>query len=1076
MRLKIFFSTLLLIVTVNARSLLYKQYNVGDGLIQSNVRGIAQLEDHEMVFLTSMGLSIFNGVEFYSPVNKEIQKYITTVALVDSALWIGTLNNGIFVWKDDRIIKHYGENSFLPGLRINKILQIDDAVYIATNNGILVIDKNGQRVYDKERGLASSIIISFHVDDQENIWVTFIQGFGVITADGKIINVADRKLFKNPFCNDVVVDRHGFTWVATRQGLLIFPRDELLQYGKLKKKKWFYAPGIKDDFINDMVIDKFGDIWLGTENGILKFEFSTLDKISLNKISYEHFVSYTLENYFVRTLFIDIEHNIWVGTRGGGVIKIQSDIFLTYDLQDGMLNREILAIYQTSDKNIWFGTNMGISRLRNNKIRNYIKKDGVPHNVVTCFYENENKELMVGTWNGLTVLRRGRFHPIRPPERIPLKILDIMQIDKRLYWLGTNRGLYQFDLYKRKFFKITKYPQLLGETITNIYKSEGEGRLYFVTYKDVYQLSSSGDSLISLRKFYNISTQSFSCVNYSRELGLLIGTSEGLYIADKDSVYMHLSEAKSLIDDWVISIVMENDRQFWIGSNKGVSLIAIDENNEIFSKEFSSKNGFIGEELITAKSMYKDKEGHIWFGTFLGASKYVKEKDILNTVPPVVKIKKLRIYQTEKKGDGLLQLKYDENTINIEYLGISFRDEKDVVYKYRLLGYQDEWSKSTHSREANYYNLPSGSYTFEVTACNRDGFWSETPVSTKLRILKPYWQTRTFISGLTFFIFFITYLIFRRRFIKVSSEKKKLEMKVQERTSTLIEQQKKLLKNNEELEKLTYDLRSSMKKLQNAQFHLVQSEKMASLGTLISGVTHELNNPVTFIYSNFNSLKEYLDSIIMVLNEVKKEYMNADLQRLFDDEDIDYIIEDLPQLLSGIEYGTNRIKDIVMQLYRFSHPGKNSQKVIVKENLQLTLDLFLNQYKRQITVYQDIEQLPMIEVPGGELNQVFLNVLVNAAHAIIKHKGEGNIWISAVADDEFIRVSIKDDGGGIPNNIKDKIFDLFYTTKPIGEGTGLGLSLSYTIMKNMGGDLILQDADDGAEFIIVIPIIATYNE
>jgi signal transduction histidine kinase len=318
----------------------------------------------------------------------------------------------------------------------------------------------------------------------------------------------------------------------------------------------------------------------------------------------------------------------------------------------------------------------------------------------------------------------------------------------------------------------------------------------------------------------------------------------------------------------------------------------------------------------------------------------------------------------------------------------------------------------------------------------------------------------------------LAYLYFRAKIRKVREERDLLERKVVARTKTLIEQQRRLIETNQQLQKLTNELRTSMEKLKTAQLQLIQSEKMASLGTLIAGVTHELNNPITFIYSNFESLKDYISSITRILKSIRKDLVKNDpkLNELYEREDIEFIMEDLPQLLKGIEYGANRIKDIVAQLYRFSHPGKNRDKIDVHENIELTLNLFLNQYKRHVNIIKEYGEIPVVDAPSGDLNQVFLNLLVNAAYAIKMNQGEGNIWIKTWAENDHIFISIKDDGGGIPEEIQDKIFDPFFTTKPIGEGTGLGLSLCYTIIQNLNGDIEFRNVDGGAEFIVKIPV------
>ncbi|MCK5075631.1 MAG: hypothetical protein KAR38_04600, partial [Calditrichia bacterium] len=524
----------------------------------------------------------------------------------------------------------------------------------------------------------SSIVINFDVDKEGNIWLTTIKGFSVITKDKRIFNLTDSKIYKNSFCETIKNDRYGHVWVGTREGLLVFDKKKFLQNGKLVNALWFYKGQISNDFITKIVEDKFGDIWIGTKNGILKYEFSSNKKMDKKNIHKSQFIYYLIENLFTKDIFVDIEHNIWLGTRGGGVIKIQGDVFWTYDLNDGLLNREILSIYQTKDKSIWFGTNDGVARLLNNKISTYTTKHGLPHKVVTAFQEAKNGSLLIGTWNGLALLKSNRVLNI-PNKEISnnFRVFDIIKRDNKEYWLATNRGLFHFNLYIKKYKRIEKYPALINNRINSIYV-QNDSLIHFIGNHDLFQLNINKDSIISLKEKYNIKSDFFTAISYSPTVGTLIGCRNGIHFVKDDSVYLHLDSKNYLIDDWVISILAVNDNQFWVGGNKGVSLITIDDKNNIFAKNYSSKNGFIGEEIITENSMFKDMNENVWFGTFLGVSKYIKEKDVINSVPPTVKIEKIRVFYKEATMKYLQNLEYDQNSISITFIGISFRDERDV--------------------------------------------------------------------------------------------------------------------------------------------------------------------------------------------------------------------------------------------------------------------------------------------------------------------------------------------------------------------------------------------------------------
>lgn len=1074
--ISIFF--LLFFVSLYARNLQYKQYNVQHGLRQSQVSKIMQLPSFEMVFGTVSGLSYYDGVEFVNPEDSVHQVHPYSLAIVDSQLWIGTQDKGIYKVRNKKLVGILNSKCGLPGNWVNEIYQKNKKIYVATNRGIVIFEDSDTTYYNRKNGLLHDVVLDIFVDNDENIWYTTFWGFGVITKEGEIINTDGRKSFKNPFCEDILVDSYGHVWVGTRKGLLIFDRDEYLLRKKLRSPLWLYAPQLKEDYITVFQEDDFHDIWIGTKHGIIKYEYSSFSEESRGQIYLNRFFYFPLKYLSIKDIYLDVENNIWIGTRGGGVFKIQGDLFWSFDLNDGLLNQEILAIYEDNKGHIWVGTNAGCSRFDGYHFTNYTTDDGLPYNIVTCFTMDKNNRIWAGTWRGIALFNGKKFihFPIdfiKSYEQF--RVYDIVQISDTILWLATWRGLAQFNITKNQYRFIDKYPELKNVRISEMKKISGN-IIAFTTDNKVYLLNLKTSKLIEKNINIPKNDLKIQTVKFISPHSYLIGSNHGAYFYKADTLFYHFTKKNYLIDDGVIALLISDSVSYWFGTNKGVTHI-ISDKNKFIAKHYSSKNGFYGEEIITNHSIFEDRESNVWFGTFLGLSKYIKYKDIPNKIPPKIKIKSLRIFKKEVSGSSQLTLSYKENTIAISYIGISFRDESDVQYKYRLLGHQEDWSPPTAEREAVYFNLPSGTYTFQVMARNRDGIWSESPVEITFTILAPFWETPQFIALLMLITVGLVFLYFKNKIKKVRIERDILEQKVVTRTKTLIEQQKRLLETNQKLQKLTNELRTSMDKLKKAQLQLIQSEKMASLGTLIAGVTHELNNPITFIYSNFESLKEYIDSIMKLINEIKKEYYskNEKLRKIFDEEDLDFVLEDLPQLLQGIEYGSNRIKDIVAQLYRFSHPGKNKERMDIHENIELTLNLFLNQYRQYVTIEKEFGKLPTIEAPSGELNQVFLNLLVNAAYAIKNNRGEGTIWIKTWTDEKYIYISIRDNGGGVSQEVQEKIFDPFFTTKPIGEGTGLGLSLSYNIITNLRGELILKNVDGGAEFIVKLPIENEFN-
>ncbi|HAT31654.1 MAG TPA: histidine kinase [Janthinobacterium sp.] len=266
-------------------------------------------------------------------------------------------------------------------------------------------------------------------------------------------------------------------------------------------------------------------------------------------------------------------------------------------------------------------------------------------------------------------------------------------------------------------------------------------------------------------------------------------------------------------------------------------------------------------------------------------------------------------------------------------------------------------------------------------------------------------------------------------------------------------------------------------KLAETQNQLLQSEKMATIGQLAAGVAHEINNPVSFVNSNLGALKRYTDGMLQLLaayaavEGALSGDMLGDIKRLKQEIDVDFLNEDIGSLLAESLDGLQRVKNIVQDLKDFSHVDESERQwADLEAGMESTLRVVWNELKYKADVQRDYAKIPQIECLPSQLNQVFMNLLVNASHAIAER---GVITIRTGHDGDAVWVEVEDSGGGIAPANLGRIFDPFFTTKPIGKGTGLGLSLSYGIVQKHGGRIeVKSELGKGSAFRVILPRLA----
>ncbi|WP_336517116.1 ATP-binding protein [Pollutibacter soli] len=1082
------------------------QFSEEEGLPGTSVN--ASLIDKQGVIWLAVGRKLvrYTGDQLYTwsfmPRNTIADAAVITHLALDSMgrMWVGTLSDGAYILDID----HDSFWFFPSSDRVADMLcDHQGMMWVASvNRSLLLIDPVTMKfrsVFATDSLLNDHRPLTLIEDAAHNIWLGQNNKISVIDSTRKRIKIiGNDKLAGLNAVLELYQDLKGNVWVGS------FNRE-------------FYSVSLNEDLITtyskkngtntnlfDITEDRIGRMWISARDTIyiINKDKSAFKIIPLNARIFQRYKS---------TLFTDPSGNIWAGTLNNGLLVFDADNVLPqhFDKRNGLVDGNVWGTFEENDGTIWIGTNSGLNIYNpvTSSIRTLSKTQGLHGNDVKVIGSLGNDELYAGNIPGFTIFNKKKktFENYGKDQGFPRAVFSITADSSGNWWVASVPELMVYNREKKNLKKLDYHGGLIGTACYGLI-TDKKGLLWVATDSGLMIIDQHKNSIRYLREKEGMPSDFILKVMESGSGDIWVAGMGGISIISTDKNTITNITAKEGLLPADIYDLLEKDGIMYAGSSSGLFQIFLPDSSKgpnshdkkFRLRNFNKKEGFPFNDHNQMAGMVR-RNGEIWLGVTPVLTILTETTNRIDSAPaqvmvtgisaldhplsfdtktqplpelpltdslknaaekiPAVPISEQAAFLTQNRirydsatavfhiPSGL-SLPHNQNSLNFSYSNPSITGRDKIVYRYILEGEDEEWSAETpRPFTRNYYNLKPGHYTFKVASKGFNGVWSE-PASLQFPIRPPWWLTWWAYILYAGVFAGTAWLVAGYRSRRLKRENQILEEKVTHRTA---------------------QLNKSLEDLKLTQSQLVQSEKMASLGELTAGIAHEIQNPLNFI-NNFS------DVSMELLGEMENELDNGN------SNEAKLIANDVKSNLEKVIHHGKRADSIVKGMLQHSRGNSGVKEPVdlnamADEYLRLSYQGLRAKDKSFNTHFETHfdPAVGTVQVVPQDIGRVLLNIYNNAFYAVYEKKRTSLngysplVKVSTRKKNNVIEISVKDNGNGIPDKVADKIFQPFFTTKPTGQGTGLGLSLSYDIVKAHGGEIIVKsDEKEGTEFIITL--------
>ena len=1065
------------------------------GLPVNGINAITQSKDGYLWFGTSVGIVRFDGVEFklvdLSSISEIRNGIVTSLYPArGGGLWVG-LENSSFGFYDGQTFSFRGRDAWgQTDMYVHSIVESKDGtLWFAAERGAerLTPSNNFEDVLLVGSSTNESLnVLCGYEDLQGRQWFGTANQGVYFWQDGKITKLADTNLDEAGVLS-IAEDLDGQIWVGTKQGLHCY--DSHLQPKDI--------PPLWSE-IRALLVDRQGVLWIGTSgDGLARYQ----------RGDYE-FLKKTdgLASDYVRALAEDQEGNLWVGTRDG-VSQLAEVKFPIQPAAGDPTVKDALTVSASARGGVWMGSSKGASYF-DPKTKSYTALTGLPNPYAKRIFESSAGNLYVvcGTQN-LTVFSGGNAVANFVADSMVVGLAEdtqgvVVSVGPHLYRAGTNYFLpYVFNEGQSPDFY----------WIMNLITSR-DGAIWVACGNGIWRVK-DGDA----QSFLPTKRVMWICED---DAGVIWAGSMTGIIRIKNGQTQFISRKQGLFDDNIYSIVPDNSGNLWVDSGRGIFRVTRKNMNDYADGKTNRVECTVYDGLEAVKTTdktvqehvgCKTLDGRIWFPSPKGVVVIDPAHILTNQIAPPVEIDSVRANGNGFPTRGRVIVPPGKGELEFRFNALSFIAPEKIHYRYQLVGYDKEWVDAAGRRLAFYTNLKPGHYSFHVIAANADGVWNETGDSVELELQPHFSQTGWFyficvasgIAALTG-IYAWRVRLFKRKQQALQKNRDLLEKEVHKRTAELAESNTSLQQEIEQhketmiqlqlkttsLEKEIEERERIQREIENVHRQLMDASRQAGMAEVASNVLHNVGNVLNSVNvsatlaadiarkSKVSSLAKVVDLLDQhehdlgefMGNNPKGQQLPGYLRRLYEhlaQEQKTSVVE-LESLRKHIEH----IKDIVSMQQNYAKMSGLKEMVNVADLVEDSLRMNEGALERhEVELVREFEPVPTINVEKHKVLQILVNLIRNAKYACDEgNPKEKRLTVRIANGDGRIKISVRDNGVGIPPENLTRIFNHGFTTRKTGHG--FGLHSGALAAKEMGGTLAVHSAGpgQGATFTIELPL------